>query len=165
MDYTFRLASKDDIDSVFHLYETRVQWMEHKGLRQWNTTNYLSVYSQHYFQKQLEEENLYVFERISSGKIIGAVVLLQSDERWDECEKDKAYYIHNLVTDSFEKGIGMLILNKIEKLAIRDGKRYLRLDCADDSEFLNSYYENMGYLAIERFREGSYIGIKREKQL
>lgn len=51
MNYLFRYATKSDITSIFKLYENRIKWMDKKGLKQWNTTNYLKVYPLDYFQK------------------------------------------------------------------------------------------------------------------
>ena len=41
--------------------------------------------------------------------------------------------------------------------------RFMRLDCAEDNEFLNSYYDSMGYRLAGRCEDGVYIGNKREK--
>lgn len=44
--------------------------------------------------------------------------------------------------------------------------RFMRLDCAVGSAFLNAYYQSMGYQAAGAFREGDYYeGIRREKAL
>lgn len=74
-------------------------------------------------------------------------------------------YIHNLATDVHEKGLGRLILQQIESLARAEGRRCLRLDCAVDNAFLNTYYESLGYLAAGHFQEGPYTGLRREKRL
>lgn len=47
--------------------------------------------------------------------------------------------------------------------AFGNGMRFMRLDCAEDNEFLNSYYDSMGYRLAGRCEDGVYIGNKREK--
>lgn len=165
MEYLFRRATETDIIPVFQLYKNRVQWMEEKGLHQWNKTDYLNVYPINYYQKQSMYGNLYVLENKLSAKIAGAVVLLHTDERWNHHSSENAYYIHNLVTDIYEHNIGKKILLEIEHLAIMDGKSFVRLDCAENNAFLNDYYASMGYLAVDRCHDGLYVGITREKKL
>lgn len=165
MSYLFRSASQPDVYPVFQLYEDRVCWMARRNLRQWDATDYLAVYPPEYFGEQASRENLYILENVSTRRIVAAVVLLQADPRWLDYPSESAYYIHNLVTDVHEKGLGGLVLQRIESLARAEGKRLLRLDCAVDNAFLNTYYESLGYLADGQFQEGPYAGLRREKRL
>lgn len=36
MGYDFRLAKNNEIDTIYSLYEKRIQWMDHTGIQQWN---------------------------------------------------------------------------------------------------------------------------------
>ena len=162
MDYDFRLARNDEIAAIFSLYEKRVQWMDKSGIQQWNTTDYLNVYPISYYEKRQSFEELYVLSR--ENTIIGAVVLLKNDERWPENENSPAYYVHNLVTEPSIKGVGKIILSSAEKMALSKGMRFMRLDCAVDNEFLNQYYDSMGYKLVGYCEDGAYIGNKREKE-
>jgi len=100
------------------------------------------------------------------GKIASAAVLLESDEEWTDRRDTFACYIHSLVTDTEESGAGKVIMAEIEKLAIREGNRFLRLDCAADSTFLNGYYKSLGYTQVEgKCAEGKYVGNRFEKEL
>ena len=165
MNYIFRKATQSDVAEAFLLYENRIQWMNERGYCQWNKTNYLSVYPMTYFNEQVTLGNFYVMENTATDKIYGSVVLLENDERWSEKLSGDAYYIHNLVTKLSEKEIGKRILLQIENLAAENKKKFLRLDCAADNAFLNSYYEAIGYSAVGIFSEGPYNGIKREKRI
>lgn len=110
--------------------------MDHMGIRQWNVTNYLESYPATYYESMQSRGNLYVL-RNDHFKTIGAVVLLQEDNRWSDRADASAFYIHNLVTDSEVKGAGSMILQEIERLAVREKKESLRLDCAIDNAFCN----------------------------
>ena len=101
----------------------------------------------------------------NNEKIVSAIVLLEKDERWKEDNKCSAYYLHNFVTDIQIKGIGKRMLEFVEKLAIKNKKTKLRLDCAENNEFLNNYYEKAGYNIVGKCTEGLYTGNKREKNL
>ena len=163
MEYSFGIASMADIENVFALYGKRVRWMDEIGIKQWNVTSYLKVYPIEYYMNQLSHGNLYVLK--DENRILGAVVLLQNDDRWTDRVDSLAYYVHNLVSDPAVHGAGKRILEEVEKLAIRNGKQYIRLDCAVDNAFLNRYYETLGYLKTGICRDGEYIGNRMEKML
>lgn len=165
MDYLFRLAKKEDICQAFELYRQRIQWMDKAGIAQWNVTNYLEAYPKEYYEDQFIHGNFYVLEKKFQRIVVGAVVLLQADERWSDKADDAAYYIHNLVTSKEEPGAGKILLNAIEMLAIERGKSFVRLDCAVDNAFLNRYYETEGYVLSGECSEGTYYGYRREKRI
>ena len=92
---SFALQEKNETDSVFSLIRQHVQWMDSKGIRQWNAADYLSAYPRSYYAEQQ-----------ASAK---------------------------------------------EKL-------FVRLDCAIDHPFLNSYCESQGYESAGTCTDGPYIG-------
>ena len=112
--------------------------MDKSGIQQWNITNYLEVYPISYYADRQRLGELYVLRK--EDVVIGAVVLLQSDECWPQMADSPAYYVHNLVTELSVKGAGKIILSEVEKMAIR----YKMVGCC---------------------KEGAYIGNKREKEL
>ena len=143
MGYDFRLAKNNEIDTIYSLYEKRIQWMDHTGIQQWNTTNYLAVYPISYYTERQKSEEL---------------------QRWMKEAHSPAFYVHNLVTEPSIKGAGKIILSEAEKVASSKGMKFIRLDCAVDNEFLNEYYDLMGYKLVGHCADGHYIGNKREKE-
>lgn len=114
--YALRSARPEEVDEVFSLYEKRVRWMDEKGIRQWNDTDYLNAYPADYYREMRAKDCLYVLTDVATGKITGAAVLLSEDERWAECENEPAFYVHNLVTDSSASGAGRALLAAAEAL-------------------------------------------------
>lgn len=57
------------------------------------------------------------------------------------------------------------MLRFVENLARENNKEKLRLDCAEDNEFLNSYYKNEGYCFVGKCEDGLYKRNRREKNL
>ncbi len=160
-----KAESRNEVEAVFELYRERIAWMNREGIAQWNTTDYLESYPVTYYLDQMEQGNLYVLENDADGTAAGAVVLLPEDERWADRADTQAYYIHNLVTSYREKGLGSILLEEMERIAIEDQKQFLRLDCAVDNRFLNAYYESRGFLPAGTCEDGSYRGNRREKAL
>ena len=159
-------AKPEDVVSVFHIVESRVSWMDKNGIRQWNYTAYLEAYPVEYYQAQQMLGNLYVVKDNSREIILGAAVLLETDDRWPDRQDNNAVYIHNLVTDVQAHGVGKLILAEAEKIAKEKHKRFLRLDCAEDNEFLNNYYRAQGFILQEgQWSRGDYHGNRLQKDL
>ena len=164
MIYTFRKATNRDVETVFSLVKKRILWMDQNGIKQWNVTGYLEAYPIEYYKMQEQQGHLYVLHD-QAETVVGAVVLLEEDDRWTDRMDSSAFYIHNLVTDSEVHGAGSFLIEETEKMAIQSGKEFIRLDCAADNSFLNQYYEDHGYLLAGTCKDGPYIGNRREKKL
>ena len=97
MSSPLRRAAPDEVPSVFELYRQRIHWMNRQGIRQWNVTEYLSVYPLSYYASCCTAGTLYVWQE-AAAPITGSVVLLTPESRWDDGETAATCYIHNLVT-------------------------------------------------------------------
>ncbi len=158
----FRQAELHEVETVVSLIEQRIKWMDEVGIHQWNECGYFNIFPVDYFVKQQMLGNLYVF---SESKIEGVVVLLDEDANWRDKADSSALYIHNLATDLNAHGVGKRILACVEVLAAKKGKKFIRLDCAANNTFLNSYYESLGYKIDGKCRIGTYVGNRREKRI
>ncbi len=165
MDYIFQSAKQEDVNDIFQLYVDRIKWMDMKGLRQWNVTDYLSRYPIAYYREQCESGTLFLLRKVNGNEIVGAVVLLESDIRWLGRNDVPAYYVHNLVTVVTAKGAGRRMLEEAEKMAVKNKKHFIRLDCAIDNQVLNDYYSAIGYEAQGKCEDGPYKGNLRQKSL
>lgn len=159
----FCAAGPEQVDAVFALYEKRVQWMNANGIHQWNENAYLQVFPKEYYISQREAGRLYVW--MEKNCVLGAMVLLEEDEGWIGQTEACALYVHNLVTEPSARGVGERLLSAAEAMARQQGLECMRLDCAADNEFLNRYYEKLGYQAVGQCTDGPYVGILREKKL
>ena len=165
MNYQFEPADNTSLEDIYRLIRNRIRWMDQSGIRQWNVTNYWDAYPETYYQTQLRQGRLYVLRRGDNRKIAGAAVILEHDRRWLNDAGIPSYYIHNFVTDIEEKGAGRIILKEVAKMALKNGKQCIRLECAADNGRLNSYYERQGFVLVGQCVEGCYQGNKREKKL
>ena len=144
MSSPLRRAAPDEVPSVFELYRQRIHWMNRQGIRQWNVTEYLSVYPLSYYASCCTAGTLYVWQE-AAAPITGSVVLLTQDSRWDDGETAATCYVHNLVTAPGCPGTGRRMLAAAERL--------------------EHFSAALGYRAAGRCREGNYRGILWEKPL
>lgn len=163
MFHKLEIAKLENVRDIYALYEQRVQWMDSIGLQQWNATDYLNVYPLTYYQDLQRSGSLYMLRQ--NKQMIGALALLKKDTYWPDCDTASAYYIHHLVSDRNCKGAGKFMLEQAEKIAVNNGKRFLRLDCAIDNTALNQYYQKLGYIHVGICQDGPYIGNRLEKEL
>lgn len=164
MEEVLELAVPADLQAVCDIIQERIDWMNEKGIRQWNVTDYWGRYPVSHYAELIEKQEMYVL-RGPDGRISGTVTFFSEDDRWPADTPGKAWYLHHLATRVAERGAGERILQKSEELARRMGREYLRLDCADDNAFLNAYYGHLGYAPRGTCADGLYTGICREKKL
>lgn len=154
------IAEKDDIQAIMNVLEERCNWFKEKGLNQW-TNNYLVRYNKDYFNEIMKIHQLYVVKQ--NNEIVGVFLLKDEDKTYwnDDCS---AYYIHHLAIRVGFKGNGSKILNFIEKLAKKNLKKYIRLDCKKNNEKLNQYYQKQGFI-YKGSREKPYSHNLWEKEI
>ena len=163
MDYVFQKATIDDLSQIYDLINARMDWMVKKGIKQWDKEHYWSVFPKSHYQKQVELGNMYVIK--TGNEVMGAIVLYEQDELWLGDENIDSFYLHHLVTSLKHKGIGKIIIKEVEKLGKEMNKQAIRLDCMVTNEFLNRYYEDLGYYFVGTCQDGIYYGNKREKRI
>lgn len=166
--YIFRPIKREEIPEMFEIILERVKWMDETGMKQWNVTGYAEVYPLSYYEEKHEKGEVFVLEDKQSGSILCTGVLRNKDERWNHiCDSanGSAYYLHNFASRVSAKGAGSLFLEHAERYAAKQGKKYFRLDSADDNEALTSYYADRGYFPRGECIDGPYTGILREKAL
>lgn len=148
---------------MFRMVLERMEWMDRKGIKQWNVTKYDEVYPLSYYEDKRKKGQVYVLEDTEKEQIVCAAVLMEEDARWDD--NPPALYLHNFVSVMGERGVGPVFIHEAEKLAQSMGKEYFRLDSADDNRALESYYDALGFIAVGHCVDGLYSGILREKKL
>lgn len=162
--FEFRIGTVGDVPDVIRLIERRIEWMDHNGISQWNKNHYRERYPDSYYVQTAEKGQLYVLVDKENGQIIAGAVLLTDDYRWGKSD-EKAFYVHNLVSDLEIKDAGKVMVQKIEDYAEHKGMRYVRLDCIVGNQRLNAWYENLGYEYVRTITDGEYQGNLREKEL
>jgi GNAT superfamily N-acetyltransferase len=155
-----RKAKRGDIPAILELLQLRIQWMDEKGLYQWNKTDYLGVYPYEHFENLMKQDVLFV---AVEQTLVGVMALLKEDPRWPNHVKTR--YVHHLATHTDYKGLGVTMLKFAEELVIAEGGNVLRLDCQTVNAELNRYYEDLGYICVGTCIDGAYEGNLMEKPL
>lgn len=157
--YEMRQVEETQIPEFIQVIQERIDWMESRGMKQWNDEEYLDFYSEEYFRAQARAGHLFFL--IKEGKAAGVTALLEEDDRWEDGSREY-FYVHHLASRTGIPGAGSAFLELIEDYARKQGKRGIRLDCQLGNEPLNRFYERNGYVTVgEPFTAGGYTGIRK----
>lgn len=153
MDYKIEKAKIEDLDSILKLIYDRCLWFSEKGVKGWNVDFYPNKYDKNYFIEQMKINKLFVAK--FDNKVCGVMLLKGEDkDYWNK--NDSSYYIHHLATDINLKGVGKALLDYAKEQCRLNNKKHLRLDCYQESEFLNKYYEKIGFHNVGNGTEENY---------
>lgn len=94
--------------------------------------------------------NEFFFIKNAKQQTIGMIRVLEKDLLYWGKKNDNSKYIHSLVIiEKLEgKGMGKIVLQKIESDAKKSGCTYLRLDADSKNPKLCSYYEKQGFKKV-----------------
>ena len=142
MDYKVELSTLKDLNSIHKLIYDRCLWFSEKGVKGWNIDYYPNKYDNNYFIEQMKINKLFVAK--FNNKVCGVMLLKDEDkDYWNN--DDSSYYIHHLATDINLKGVGKKLISYAVEQCKINNKKYLRLDCYQESKFLNEHYKKMGF--------------------
>lgn len=148
---------------MFAMIRQRMAWMDDKGIEQWNVAGYDEIYPLSYYEAAQARGEAFALADADTGELVSAAVLLEEDERWEDCAP--ALYVHNFVSRVGERNAGALFLAHAEAYAAQRGKRFLRLDSAENNASLARYYDALGFETAGFCTDGPYRGILRQKAL
>ena len=115
-------ALEEDVPAIMDLLQRRIDWMDEKGLYQWNKTGYLTCYPPEHFRRLIREEVLLAARE--TDRLTGIMALLSRDPRWPNGDDGKAFYVHHLATDPACPGLGKEMLSYAESYARQHGKPF-----------------------------------------
>ncbi len=157
----FRKLKPGEAHKILDIIKERMEWMDQQHLHHWNEYDYINLYPLSYYEEMCRLGQVYALEDSDTDTVISAAVILVHDERWPDDEP--ALYIHNFASSVHYKGAGREFIGRVEDLARKKDKKYVRLDVLRDYEPLAEYYASMGYQEAGTCSDGNYRGILRQK--
>ena len=142
-----RLAVLEDLPELKIMFQKIIAQMYDNGIKIWN-----EFYPYEEFEGDIISNNLYLLT--SKGVIVAAFGLYNSIAGRENFEwKDKkanSLYLGRLGVnpDFLRKGIGSLILDYAQKIAIKKGKTFIRLLVSDENIPAIKLYEKNGFVKI-----------------
>ncbi|QWG64220.1 GNAT family N-acetyltransferase [Bacillus mycoides] len=146
-EYTIRIATEDQSDSIIILLKEVAQWLQDKEVDQWQYL--LGEEATAEILECIREKYTYVV--MKEDEIVGTVTASPKQNEWDEHifgkeEVSNSLYIHRFAVKRKYKGdgIGEWIIRWVEENVQHD-KEYLKLDCVRHNRILNDFYKRSGF--------------------
>ena len=110
--YQFREITKSGVPQMFSMILKRMEWIDEKGIQQWNAAKYDTIYPLSYYEEKRLNGEVFVLVSKDTKELISAAVLKEQDDRWNDSEP--ALYLHNFVTRVEAPGAGSTFLRFAE---------------------------------------------------
>ena len=137
-------AGPDDLGRYLELLEEVANWLETRGIRQWPPGNFRR--SADYYADSITRQEVQL--AFLGDDLVGTLrVLLREPIVWPEIVEEDAIYVYNLAVRRAwaDRGLGGRMLEWAGGRAASLGRKYVRLDCVPDNEFLRDYYTQAGF--------------------
>jgi GNAT superfamily N-acetyltransferase len=137
-------ARVTDGSQIVELRDAAAPWLQRRGVEQWAPGE---VRAEH-VRRQIEADQWYVVRR--HERVLAALRVLDDDREVWGARNDGALYVHGLVIDREVAGIGLgaSLLDWVERIAVEQGKSWVRLDCVASNQKLCRYYADLGFLEV-----------------
>lgn len=137
-------AQSEDLAQYIDLMEEVAEWLEERGIKQWQVGNFRR--SIDYYTGSIQKQEVYL--AFIQDHLAGTLrILLRELTVWPDVADEDGVYVHSLAVRRqwAGHGLGMRMLEWAEKQAALMGRRHVRLDCVANNEFLPLYYERAGF--------------------
>lgn len=142
-------ANLSDIGGVWEVINKCSDWLKNKGLAHWS-----NHYSREMVSKMIRKQQVYLATK--NGDPVSTITFDMHPPKYYVTDKylekftdpgESAGYIMAVgVLPEFQgNGLAVKMLDFSEGLAIKEGAKWLRLDCRDEVEGLTAFYERRGY--------------------
>jgi GNAT superfamily N-acetyltransferase len=154
-------ASVDEIDEIADILNAAAEWLIKKGEKLWE----LSDLTVEKIRPDIEEGKYWVATK--DGEIAGCIRYQNADpEYWDDVPHEDSAFVHRVAVKRHFAGqdLPRRMIDWAKEKARSEGKKYLRLDCADRPK-LRAVYEKMGFIYHSKKERSPYYVIRYECDL
>jgi protein-tyrosine phosphatase len=136
-----RRATPADIDTVIRVLDEAAAWWAECGNAAWQ----VGRWDRQSLESLIAAGQTFLAYR--GDQVLGTFNLQWADKTFWPDAADDAGYVHRLgvAREGHGRSVGRELLAFAERTARDAGKRFLRLDCACDSQMLRAYYASAGF--------------------
>ncbi len=156
-----RRAGPDEAEKVSSILTEAALWLESRGEKLWEAGELKTSN----IARDVENGRYRIAE--AEGEAVGCFRYQDSDpDYWDDVPHEDSAFVHRVAVkrDYAGKGIPERMIEWAKKMAKSDGKKFLRLDCADRPK-LRAMYERLGFVYHSHKHRSPYLVIRYEFRL
>ncbi|WP_138159630.1 GNAT family N-acetyltransferase [Peptoniphilus catoniae] len=158
----FRKASEKDKDSINALYLDGSKSLERLGVNQWQNDE---------LPKVEDISKIYLIE--DNKEVVATALLIDYDKDYDKIyegswiSSGKYFAVHRFVTSSLhrQKGLASYLLEEIEKIALKDSVKSIRIDTHEDNIPMQKFLLKSGFIKcgiVYLRKSGKRIAFEKE---
>ena len=163
-------ATAADVEATLALYETADAWVRSLGIDPGEPP----LPQREIVTRRIQRGAIWLARHDADGDAampLGAIVPQWEDEEaWRDVagvQSGEALYVHGLVSsrEPVGRGVGLLMLRWVERVAAHTGRLYVRLDCTANNPALRGYYERAGFVYRGDFARPDITMSRYEKRV
>lgn len=157
----FKPAQPDELALLMEILAEAAAWLHAKGIDQWPSP--LPAHWQTRMATRIARGEMFTVGIVKNR--FGIVGLSWSDAYWPD--DGQAGYVHRMAIRSAMHGqnLGSLMLFWAQQQVKKQGRRFLRLDCAAGNGRLRRYYEDQGFSYRGEVVDRDYVAALYELDL
>lgn len=155
-------ANERSVDTFAGVLIKAAEWLNSIGKPMWRTDD---ITAEELLKKYRLEEMKLCYD---NENLVGVYVLQWKDPLfWSELSECKSGYLHKLAICSEYKGknYGDKLIQSAEILCKKNGINWLRLNCGTERPRLRNFYENAGFVMLDRVFIDNRDQVRYEKNL
>lgn len=134
------LSTREDIDTIFSLYDEGTRYQKAVAKKHWQGFERALV------EREIDEKRQWKI--VTDGAVACVFAIAFSDPLiWQEKNSAPAIYLHRIATNPVFYGNGYVkhIIAWAKDYALQHGKSFIRMDTGSGNERLNNYYVSCGF--------------------
>jgi|GEM_PF-559682 len=146
MNYIITIATEDELQQIFLLFEEAIEFQKKNNYIGWKS------YDKEFVKSDIQNQLLYKI--IKDDKIACIFsICFKDDLIWREKEHGDAVYLHRIILNQNFKGEKLFkkVLEWAKVFAAERKLNYIRMDTWAENEKIISYYKSYGFSFIENY--------------
>lgn len=141
-----RQALPEDMDTILELRRERREWLQDRGSDQWSVGLTDDGFAERVTQSIADGATWVAVEQ---DQVLACIAIDQwtNPGLWTEDEIAESVIVHRMITrrSAAGRGIGDLLLEHADRIALASGRRWIRLDAWTTNSGLHRYYTDRGF--------------------
>ncbi|MEU4807390.1 GNAT family N-acetyltransferase [Actinosynnema sp. NPDC023587] len=158
------------MDTIVAMRQERITWLADRGSDQWQVGLTVDGFADRVHASIAADQTYVAVDE--QGELAGTIAVdtWTNPGLWSEQELAESVIVHRMITwpRATGTGVGALLLEHANKIALREGRAWIRLDAWTSNTDLHTYYERAGFQhvrTIEGHRSKSTALFERQARV
>lgn len=150
-----RQATASDLDTIIAMRQERSRWLAGQGSDQWQVGLTTDGFAERVRTSIAAGQTYMAVDE--HGEVLGTIAIdtWTNPGLWSEQDLAESVIVHRMITwrHAAGQGVGNVLLELANKVALRAGRRWVRLDAWTSNNGLHDYYRSAGFRHVRTIDE------------